>query len=118
MQLDRLCENITFAIGHTGVVKNIHFLSFTSFDYTCDCVSGFGGSECHLPGCGGTLTSQESLQDLLIPDVTDHEIGCIWTIESPPDSAVNVFIRDINRGFCAPGDITVWSGMLHIIHKS
>ena len=95
-------------------VRLFLYFKFTAatyrFHYSCECPSGFGGLNCHLPGCGGLLTSQIAHQTFSIPDVTDNVIGCIWTIDSPPESRVNLRIDENSHDSCFDVILNVWSG--------
>ena len=97
----------------------IHFQAFLKcsifrhgFDYTCSCPDGYGGVNCQLHGCGGTLTSQEVPQELTIPEVTDHVTGCIWNISSPAESRINLTVKEYVHQHCFSVTLAVFSGKL------
>ena len=85
------------------------------FDYTCSCPDGYGGAKCQLQGCGGTLTSQETPQEITIPQVTDHMTGCIWNINSPAESRINLTTKDYHNQYlyCSIISLAVFSGLLN-----
>ena len=58
------------------------------FEYYCVCSDGFGGLNCHLSGCGGNLTSEETDQLITMPDEADPLIGCVWNTSSPEGSRI------------------------------
>ena len=80
------------------------------FRHECICPDGFGGLNCQFPGCGGTITSYETPQQISIPDFTDPMIGCLWTIDSPADSRINILIEESSCYNCFEIQFTVWSG--------
>ena len=80
------------------------------FDYTCSCADGYGGVNCQLHGCGGTLTSEETPQEITIPEVTDHVTGCIWNISSPAESRINLTVKEYVHQHCLSVDLQVFSG--------
>ena len=80
------------------------------FQYECACPDGFGGLNCQFPGCGGTMISQETSQWISVPNVTDTVIGCLWTIDSPVDSRINLRIEESRCYYCYGTHVTVWSG--------
>ena len=83
------------------------------FHYACSCPDDYGGVNCHLHGCGGTLTSQETPQEITIPKVTDHVIGCIWNISSPPESRINLTVKEYVHLHCGSVSLVVLSGWLN-----
>ena len=74
-------------------------------------MDGFGGMTCHVVGCGGTLTSQETSQLLTVPNVTGITWGCIWIIDSPAYSAINIKIDEISYENCHDFTLEIWKGL-------
>ena len=80
------------------------------FQHKCICPDGFGGFNCQFPGCGGNVTSEETLQQISVPNVTDTVNGCLWTIHSPVDSRINLHIEETRCYYRFDTHVTVWSG--------
>ena len=82
------------------------------FEYCCVCPDGFGGLNCHLSGCGGNLTSQETDQLITMPDEADPLIGCVWNISSPEGSRINLTVKEfLNQRVCSFFNLRIWSGL-------
>ena len=75
-------------------------------------MDGFGGMNCHVVGCGGTLTSQNTSQLITVPDVTGITWGCIWIIDSPAYSAINIKVDEISYENCHDFTLEIWKGLL------
>ena len=82
------------------------------FQHKCICPDGFGGFNCQFPGCGGNVTSEETSQQISVPNVTDTVNGFLWTIDSPVDSRINLRIEETRCYYCFDTHVTVWSGEL------
>ena len=88
----------------------MYYRSYIRFEYICECPEGLGGQNCHVPGCGGNLTSQEMWQLFVVPNVTDTVIGCTWTFNSPPETAVSVIFNEASSFDCSAVFLTFWQG--------
>ena len=88
-------------------------ISRHGFDYTCSCPDGYGGINCQIYGCGGSLTSQETPQEITIPEVTDHVTSCIWNISSPAESRINLTVKEYEHQNCYSASLTVFLGWLN-----
>ena len=78
--------------------------------HECICTDGFGGLNCKFPGCGGTVHTEETSQQISVPNVTDTIVGCLWTIDSPGDYRINLRIEESRCYDCFDTRVTVWSG--------
>ena len=80
------------------------------FQHKCICPDGVSGFSCQFIRCGGTVTSEETSQQTSIPNETDTVNGCLWTIDSPVDSRINLRIEESRCYDCFGTRVTVWSG--------
>ena len=54
--------------------------------------------------------TETSPREISVPDQTDHDRGCIWTFESPPDTRGNLIIKSISYDNCYDFWVTIWEG--------
>ena len=95
------------------VIFVLHFQKIYRFEYFCECLEGFGGQNCHLSGCVGNLTSQETDQSITMPDEADR-IGCLWNINSPLGSRINLTAKEfLDKNICSSFNLTISSGLFH-----
>ena len=87
----------------------LYHLNFR-YNYTCVCPNGFGGFNCHLPGCGGTYLTETTPREISVSDQTDLDRGCIWTFESPTDTRGALRIKSISYSYCYDFYVTIWEG--------
>ena len=80
------------------------------FQHKCICPDGVSGFSCQFIRCGGTVTSEETSQQTSIPNETDTVNGCLWTIDSPVHSRINLRIEESRCYNCFGTRVTVWSG--------